>query len=542
MKTIVETIQKDQDVIIRDMEADLMMVQGAAGSGKTSVALHRAAYLMYQGLAAKLASNNIMIVSPNILFEQYISNVLPELGERNVNSVLFEEILQSVLQNEHIQARNQLLELILSSDDRNYGTLAKNSIAFKGSIQFMEILKRYIQDMPKRWIEFCDIYYNGKYIAARQHLKSKALNKNFGSRLGSRLKKMEQSILETVHEQRKNRMTKLRDFVSNNISHSYETEEAARMLSINESTALIKEIRKFTVLNCLELYKKLFHGKSYFYGLAKGIELPGCIGDIIDYTCVNLDKDCLRYDDALALAYLHLSVQDYTNTDYEDIKQVVIDEAQDYYPMHFEILNMLFPKSGYTVLGDINQTIEKQEDLSLYKQLGRILNKKKSTFVSLDKSFRCTSEILEFSSKFLDQSFKIKSFNRKGDKPEIYMAEDLKALDDMIVSDILSCRKKNYESIGLICKTEKDAAFLYQRLKDRVDVQLIKNDGKPDLRGVFIIPVYLSKGLEFDAVLICDADEEHFSTADDKRLLYIACTRALHRLSLFYTGAASPLL
>jgi len=102
--------------------------------------------------------------------------------------------------------------------------------------------------------------------------------------------------------------------------------------------------------------------------------------------------------------------------------------------------------------------------------------------------------------------------------------------------------KRQYESIGLICKTEKDAAFLYQRLKDRVDVQLIKNDGKPDLRGVFIIPVYLSKGLEFDAVLICDADEEHFSTADDKRLLYIACTRALHRLSLFYTGAASPLL
>lgn len=116
MKTIVETIQKDQDVIIRDMEADLLMVQGAAGSGKTSVALHRAAYLMYQGLAAKLASNNIIIISPNTLFEQYISNVLPELGERNVNSLVFEEILQSVLHNEQIETRNQLLELMLSSD------------------------------------------------------------------------------------------------------------------------------------------------------------------------------------------------------------------------------------------------------------------------------------------------------------------------------------------------------------------------------------------------------------------------------------------
>lgn len=542
MKTIVETIQKDQDVIIRDMEADLLMVQGAAGSGKTSVALHRVAYLMYQGLAAKLASNNIIIISPNTLFEQYISNVLPELGERNVNSLILEEILQSVLHNEQIETRNQLLELMLSSDYKNYGTLAKNSMAFKGSIQFVEILKRFIQDMPKKWIEFSDIYYNGKYITARQLLKSKALNKNYGSRLGLRLKKLEQSILETVHEQRKNRMAKLKDFVSNNISHSYEIEEAARMLSIYESTALIKEIRKFTVLNCLELYKKLFHDKDYFYSLARGIDLPGCIEDIIGYTCDNLDKNCLRYDDALALAFLHLNVQDYTNTDYQDIRQVIIDEAQDYYPMHFEVLNLLFPKSRYTVLGDINQTIEKQEDLSLYKQLGKILNKKISTFVSLDKSFRCTSEILEFSSKFLDRSFRIKSFNRKGDKPEIYMAEDLSALDEMIVSEILFCRKKNYESIGLICKTEKDAASLYQRLKGRVDIQQIKSNGKTDLKGVFIIPVYLSKGLEFDAVLICDADEEHFSTTDDKKLLYVACTRALHRLNLFYTGTVSPLL
>ena len=122
------------------------------------------------------------------------------------------------------------------------------------------------------------------------------------------------------------------------------------------------------------------------------------------------------------------------------------------------------------------------------------------------------------------------------------MAKNLSALDDMIVSEILLCRKKNYESIGLICKTEKDAASLYQRLKDRIDIQQIKSDGKTDLRGTIIIPVYLSKGLEFDAVLICDADEEHFSTADDKKLLYIACTRALHRLNLFYAGAASPLL
>jgi DNA helicase-2/ATP-dependent DNA helicase PcrA len=371
-------------------------------------------------------------------------------------------------------------------------------------------------------------------------LKAKILTEKEGSLLGLRLKQLEHSILETVHEQRKSRIAKLKDYVIEHTSHSFEVEEVARMLSIYESTALIKEIRKFTKLNCVDLYRRLFCNKDYFYSLTKGIDLPDCIEDIINFTCENLDRDCLQYDDALALAFLHLNVKDYTA--YKDIKQVVIDEAQDYYPIHFEMLNLLFSKSRYTVLGDINQTLEKKEDLSLYDQFSRILNKKKSTLITMDKSFRCTNEILEYSTKFLDHGFKINSFSRKGDVPVVYTAHDLSALDDMIISEVISCREKNYQSIGLICKTEKAAFSLYERLKDKVDIQLIKGDGKADLNGIFIIPVYMSKGLEFDAVLICDVDNDHFNTEDDKKLLYIACTRALHRLNLFYTGDISPLL
>jgi len=542
MKTIVETIQKDQDIIIRDMEMDLMMVQGVAGSGKTSVALHRVAYLMYQGLSAKLSSNNIVILSPNTLFEQYISNVLPELGEKNVNSVIFEDILVRVLQNDHIQTKNQLLERLLTSNSNKYSNLIKSNMDFKGSSQFVEILKRYIRDLPNRWIEFSDVYYNGKHIASRQLLKGKILDENKIAHLGSRLKELEYSILKPVHDQRKNRLNKLKDFVMNHTMHSFEVEEVARMLSIYESTVLMKEIKKFTQLDCLKFYKKLFSNKNYFYSLAKGLELPDSIEDIISFTCENLDLDNLQYDDALALCFLHLSIKDYTDTAYEDIKQVVIDEAQDYYPMHFEILNLLFPKSRYTVLGDINQTIGKQEDLSLYDHFSRILNKRNSTLITMDKSFRCTSETLEYSAKFLDQGFKINSFSRKGDTPVVYTAQNSSALDDMVISEIASCKEKGYQSIGLICKTEKDAISLHDRLKNKLNIQLIKSDGTTDLIGIFIIPVYLSKGLEFDGVLIFDADNDHFNTADDKKLLYIACTRALHRLSLFYTGIISPLL
>lgn len=536
MKTIVETIQKDQDMIIRNMEMDLMMVQGVAGSGKTSVALHRAAYLMYQGLSDKLSSNNILIISPNTLFEQYISNVLPELGEKNVNSKTFEELIFNILNGPKIETRNELLETLLSSNNN----LMKSSMEFKFSSEFVEILNRFINDLPRRWIDFKDVYYDGKHISSRQLSKNRILNEKRSTTLSSRLKHLEASILEEVHKNHKNRLEKLTDFVTTYKEHSFELEETARMLSIYESTRLVKKIRKFTELNSLELYRKLFINKSYFYSLSKGMDLPENIEDILDSTFKNLNNDVLSYGDAVALSFLNLKLN--TNNGYSEIRQIVIDEAQDYYPIHFEILNLLFPKSRYTILGDINQTIGKQENLSLYERVNKILCKKKSTLITMDKSFRSTSEILEFSKKFLNDDFKINSFSRKGNAPIVHSSSTLAELKDNIINEIKTSIENNYKSIGLICKTEKEASSLYEILKYEIQIKLIKSDSMATLDGTFIIPIYLSKGLEFDSVLILNTDKNTYYSKDDKNLLYIACTRALHKLSLFYTGEISPLL
>jgi DNA helicase-2/ATP-dependent DNA helicase PcrA len=540
MKTIIETIQKDQDIIIRDMEMDLMMVQGVAGSGKTSVALHRVAYLMYKGLSDKLSHNDIVVISPNTLFERYISSVLPELGEKNVDSIVFDDVLHMTLQIKHMQSKNHFLEDLLSSSDKSYTDLIKSSMEFKSSGQFVEILIRFINDLPNKWIEFSDIYYDGKQIASRQLLKDKILRRSKNTLISLHLEQLEKSILELVREQRKSRLQKLKHYVAKQPKHAFEVEEIARMLSILESTTLIKNIRRFTELDCFRLYEKLLSDKNYFYRLADGIELPDCIEDIIDLTRERLKKDYLHYDDALAVSFLQLKTKGFS--DYRGIKQVVIDEAQDYYPIHFEILNMLFSGSRFTILGDINQTIGKQEDLSLYDQVSRILDKKKFALVTLDKCFRCTNEILTYSTRFLDLRYKLNSFSRKGDKPVVFKAPNKQALDDMIVAEVLTCKENSYQSIALICKTEQDAISLYERLKDKMEIQLIKSDVGIELKGVFVLPVYMSKGLEFDAVLICDVDSDHFSSEDDKNLLYIACTRALHRLDLFYTGEISPLL
>ena len=513
MKAIVETIQHEQDVVIRDMENDLLMVQGVAGSGKTSIALHRAAYLMYQGLQTKLSANNIMIISPNSIFEQYISNVLPELGEDNVISSVFEDILSELLNGRKIQSRNDFLEnLIVNS---KYKEISRNSIEFKTSSFFREILDQFLIDIPRQWIEFEDVYYEGKCVVSGQILKDKILGRP-ETPLGIKLEQLEDYILEQIFGTGKGRGHK------------------------EEKNLIKQEIQKFIKIDIVELYKILFSNEAYFYSLLQNSNLSQGIKSIWEYTRENLEADRLYYDDAIAIAYLYLKI--YGTNKYKNIKQVVIDEAQDYYPLQYEIFNFLFSNAKFTILGDMKQTLAKKEDISFYEQIQKILNKKKSSLIMLDKSFRCTNEILNFSLKFIEQSSQIKSFNRNGDSPKVYIADNSEIFIDEIVKEIKLCQEKGFQSICLICKTEKNSTYLFNKIKHKLDIQLIKNGSASDLQGVFILPVYMSKGLEFDTVLICDADSQNYHDEDDKNLLYVACTRALHKLSLFCENEVSPLI
>lgn len=513
MKAIVETIQHEQDVVIRDMENDLLMVQGVAGSGKTSIALHRAAYLMYQGLQTKLSANNIMIISPNSIFEQYISNVLPELGEDNVISSVFEDILSELLNGRKIQSRNDFLEnLIVNS---KYKEISRNSIEFKTSSFFREILDQFLIDIPRQWIEFEDVYYEGKCVVSGQILKDKILGRP-ETPLGIKLEQLEDYILEQIFGTGKGRGHK------------------------EEKNLIKQEIQKFIKIDIVELYKILFSNEAYFYSLLQNSNPSQNIKNIWKYTKENLEADSLYYDDAIAIAYLYLKI--YGTNKYKNIKQVVIDEAQDYYPLQYEIFNLLFSNAKFTILGDMKQTLAKKEDISFYEQIQKILNKKKSSLIMLDKSFRCTNEILNFSLKFIEKSSQIKSFNRNGDSPKVYIADNSEIFIDEIVKEINLCQEKGFQSICLICKTEKNSTYLFNKIKHKLDIQLIKNGSVSDLQGVFILPVYMSKGLEFDAVLICDADSQNYHDEDDKNLLYVACTRALHKLSLFCENEVSPLI
>ncbi len=529
MKTIVETIQKEQDIVIRNLESDLLMIQGVAGSGKTSIALHRAAYLMYQGLQSRLAANNILILSPNSTFEQYISEVLPELGEENAVSMVFEDILRSLLgekvmwkaapgQEEsgngqtgvgRIQTQREFLENAVANGA--WGDYMKKSMRYKTSEAFLGLLDRFAEQIPLRQMAFQDVYHEGNRIAEKEELRRRAMQRP-ETPLAVRLEQLTARVLEDAFGNRKGA-----------------GEEKARVL---------EEIQRFTRLNLYELYKSFWSDETNFQGAdSQGVEE---LEEIRSGTLENLEGDCLYFDDAVPVLYLYLKL--HGCNDYRNIRQVIIDEAQDYYPLQFEILRILFPNARYTVLGDINQTLSKQEDGSFYEQVRRILKKKKSSLVTLNKSFRCTNEILQFSLQFIQEKPQIESFNRSGEAVEVRAFRTRRDYLAGILKEMENCREKGYGTICLLCKTEEGCQRLFRELGSRAELRMAGDDGVEGLKGCFILPSYMAKGLEFDAVLICDGDSDTYQTGDDRKLLYIECTRALHRLSLFCQGELTPLL
>lgn len=538
MKNIVETIQREQDVIIRD-ESDLLIVQGVAGSGKTSIALHRVAFLMYQGLITKLYSNNILIISPNDLFENYISDVLPELGEENINTATFEYIFKKIFNNSiNIKSRNQLLEEIISIEDVKKRNIIKSSMEFKFSKEFVIMLKRLIWHFEHRMIEIPDIYYDGIYIDDRHSIKEFLLKDTINMSIEKKLMIVRNRIFEKIQPIRKIRRKKLEKFISKYPHHQFEIKTLVRFITIKETHLLKEQINSFTKVDYMKIYKTLFKDKSLFYNLAKGLNLPENIEDILDNFNFDYENN-ISYEDILGLMYLKIRMSGCNL--FNQIKQVVVDEAQDYYPIHFEILKELFKNSKFTILGDINQSIEKDANLSIYEDVKNILNKKKNMVVSMNKSFRCSYEISKFSNNFLDENIQIESFERYEEEPKVIKADTIDDLDEKIIKKINNYKELNYTSITVLCKSMSECEKVYERLKNKIDIKIIKGNNE-SINGVMVMPIYMAKGLEFDCVIVYEVNNRKYSTEFDKRMLYIASTRALHKLILFYTGSKSKFL
>lgn len=543
MKTIVETIQKQQDLIIRDLNNDLLVVQGVAGSGKTSVALHRIAFLMYQGLNLKLSANNIIVISPNPLFSKYISNVLPDLGEENINEYTFENIFLRLFDNKlSMKTKSENYENIIIAESEEKRNFLREYDEFKGSHTFLKIIDRFIDYYEHRLIPFEDVYYNGQIVEKHELLKAFLLSGKLNMPAAKKLKIIEGRIMEKAREMKNIRRSKIEAAVNKLNNHEFEIKSFTRVLAAKETQLLTDRLRKFTEFESFELYKKLFSDINIFKKISKGLNLPENIDAIISYTNSALnDPFNIPYFDGIALMYLKLKAEGCDL--FSGIKQVVVDEAQDYYPIHYHILKNLYPYARFTIVGDINQSIEKNSDISLYDEIVSIFDFEKSNKIFLNKSYRSSYEINMFSTKLLDVGNETEFFKRNEEEPAINKASSSSTLQDEVVKTIEKYKSQGFSSIAVICKDRKEASELYFKLSSKVKIKLVDYlDYDTILEGTLILPVYLAKGLEFDGVIIYEANDKKYNTEYDKKLLYISCTRALHRLSLFYTGKISRFL
>ncbi|MBU3157980.1 AAA family ATPase [Clostridium estertheticum] len=537
MKNIVETIQKQQDIIIRDTENELLIVQGVAGSGKTSIALHRIAYLLYVGMGSKIHSNNIIIISPSSVFSKYISGVLPELGEDNVEETTFDNIIVDFLDNRFIfESRKEQLESLIINNNQSINIKMENT-KFKGSKTFVIILDRLIYYYEHNLTNFEDLYYDGKIIETKQQLNNLFLNGKMDMPISKRLKRIESMMLNKIHPLRKARLQKIQKIVLNATNHQLEIKSFSRLLAIKEAKVLMGHIHKYTQVDYANLYKLLFNKSGLFLKLSKGLELPKDIKQMILKTIESLHKDHIDYEDCAPLLYIKLKLNG--NREFSDIQQVVIDEAQDYYPLQYEVFNLLFARAKFTILGDFNQTLEKHGNKFIYDDLEDILHKKKSLKLSMNKSFRSSIEINSFTQKILNSKEEFVSFDRHEDEPIIVFKDNEKSIYEAIILDIHKYENLGYESIAVICKTQQEALIIEKELIRLDNIKLLNIDDTEIIKGTVVIPSYISKGLEFDVVLVFNVSKNNYNSEFDRNLLYVACTRALHQLVIYYTGEKS---
>lgn len=542
MKAIVTTIQREQNKAIRNEEYKNLIVQGPAGSGKTSIALHRVAYLLYK-YRDKITAKNIIIFSPNEIFNDYISNVLPQLGEENMYQTTFMEYMHKALGDEFKKENYyDMMEYILNSKGKpTYQNRIKN-IKFKSSIEFVDILKKFITYIEKKDRNFTDIAFRGKLIISSKDLKELYYKDYFHLPLKRRLLKLRERILFLLEPFEKERIRETEKELEESNSNLSKIEIARKSITIvkDELKDIYSKIDRITKFDLVDIYMELFEKLELFAGSSDVKNYEREIDEAKSYTIENIKARQLFYEDQPPLLYLKEALGDIPKT--SDIKYVIIDEAQDYTPLQYEIFNQLFNHANIIMLGDLNQSINPFMNVGDYKNISHIFTQGNTCIMNLSKSYRSTMEITGFSRMLLNKEVADETVARHGDKPVVHGFPDEEAIKIKILEDIGIFKDKGYKSVGIITRTKKEADEVYGFLKNKAKVKSIVRDDDEYINGTVVIPSYLAKGLEFDVVIIYNAGNENYNCEEEKLLLYTACTRALHILHVYYSGKCTPLL
>lgn len=564
LKDVVTTIQQEQNDIIRAFKNKPIIIQGSAGSGKTTVALHRLAYLVYT-YGDEMNNRNILVVAPNELFLDYISDILPNLGVSNVKQVTFENLCQEITKVKmKIITKDKKLSKIIESDDVERIKYITTSSKIKGTITYKTILDRLIRNLERENIDVEDIKVEGFTLYSAKDIRrlyikdlvklpinkrKDEIQKYFKGKLKSRLEKFKEEIENEY-------FFKIKD-VKSKTDLSEEEQRKEIIKTYDERDELIKQLKPKAVkvlnsffkgwksINPLEGYVRLFNDEEIFARATDNC-IPKKLADYMrDEINSNLEKKVLDSDDLAAITYLDivlngLSTEEYIHT--------VIDEAQDYSFLQMVILKEISKNNSMTIVGDIGQGIYSYKGINSWESLISKVFNDESNYITLTQSYRSTVEIIEFANIVLEkQQLNVKPVMpilRHGMIPKVIEVEvntQIRVIDSL-VEEIHGANKK---TIAIVCKDfeqcrslhkiiNKKSAFKWDLIGEEQDNMDVNN---------LIIPSYMTKGLEFDAVIVYDCDSLNYKDNDlDKKLLYVALTRALHMEYVLYKGEITPLL
>jgi len=542
MKAIVTTIQREQNKAIRNEKYKNLIVQGPAGSGKTSVALHRIAYLLYKHRDT-ITSKNIVIFSPNNIFNDYISNVLPQLGEENMLQTTFKEYMHKVL--EEVGDKEDycaMRETIFGDNSEQSYDIRVKSLKFKSSAEFVNLLKIYIKHLEKIGRDFKDITLRGKTIISAVEIQELFYKDYKRLPLKRRLEKLKQRILYVIEPYEKTLVDKAVKEMEESGEHLDKDEIVKRSKSLvnRDINSIVNEVKEKTKFDLMDCYKAFYEDLEHFLKMVNIKYDNESIREIKRYTLENLGVKKINYEDQIALLFIKGAVGDILKT--EEVKYVIIDEAQDYSPLQYEIFNQLFNKANKTILGDISQSINPYMNVRSYNNVVNILKPEDTSIINLTKSYRSTMEITKFSRKILSDEIQDEYVERSGEWPKLTGLLDEEDINERIVEEVNVHKGDGHNSIGIITKNVDEAQRVYNHLKDRINIKMIISEDDEYVNDILVIPAYLAKGLEFDVVMIYNASDLRYKDEEDRLLLYTACTRALHVLDIFYLRDASSLL
>ncbi|CAI6059807.1 RNA polymerase recycling motor HelD [Cohnella sp. JJ-181] len=587
MKSIVATIQKEQNAIIRDDKSRMLIVQGAAGSGKTSAALQRVAYLLYKH-RERLKADQIVLFSPNPMFNSYVSTVLPELGEENMQQTTFQEYLEIGL-GKALRPEDPFdqIEYVLSNPHTRAYEARLEGMAYKASAAFLHALRGYAEWLGREGMRFVAIRFRDRDLISAERMKTQFYGYDPAIGVANRVAMLQEWLLKELavlereereapwvqeeldyldkddyaaafrelhqdrgvfdfaerYEQVQERLQGRSRRDESDFDYAEREEELLRKQVVKEQFKPLRRfVKRMRYIDTAGLYGQLFEGREAYVAMTGEPEIPALWEEICGQTKEKLGRLELFYEDATPYLYLKELVEGVrTNT---EVRHVFVDEGQDYSVFQYEFLKRLFPRARMTVLGDFGQAIFTQatELHGADSPLLRLYGEADTRLIRLVRSYRSTREIVSFARVLLPDGREIVPFERSGPKPVLVKAASRESSAARMATDVAALRAEGFASIAVIAKTAAEGAEAYEALNALgcPSLRLVTKETPTFEKGTLVLPAYLAKGVEFDAVLIYDASAETYGRESERKLFYTACTRAMHRLRLYAAGEWTP--